>query len=476
MRVLFGGQYINQDDHLVSIDYSGYPLAMIGETEKRFLTTRNGNEYYNHSDLEPGLVEHGGASWLISHATRYVDEEGTAHCFLPTIGKYIRKRLHENDYCTFNERIRNAQPITIDGFIHLTSPDLRGRDILGDEVVYTNVGKFWRSADGASWQPALANSTARFAVGVGLVNTRGNTLILFFEIYNTPPAKHWLELFQRTQSLVQRGDPLATTAIKHQNVMHGYGKPHLEACVARINGLVQEINASYTSSLDTSENGKLHRLDPQRVEAAALNQLHHEFEAFGDRFRAHEFPDNAETRHLHGLFSRLNNSIHACEGALTNVACSEHDAQQRAHINFFPDIYESLNEADYQYFTQDFKFGELYMGYHTLGKDFTAVYTNDDVDCVMRNEVRPQRIANTEIVTWFGPDLEGERDKLHEWWTSKGLDASGYDLGNPTNAIGLLPIGRLVGWRGLNQEETRAKLAGYDKAAWAILFGTRFEV
>jgi hypothetical protein len=476
MRFLFDGQYINHDDHLVSIDHTGHPLAMIGQAEKRFLTTRNGNEYYKYFDLEPGLVEYGGASWLVSHATRYVDEDGTVHCFIPTIGKYIHKRRGENDYSTFGERIGNAQPITIDGFTHLTSPDLRGRDISGAEVVYTNVGKFWRSADGAAWQPALANSTARFALGVGLVNPGQDILVLFFEIYDTPPARRWLELFRRTQGLAQRGDPLATAAIKHQNVMYGYGRPHLEACVARINHLVGEINARYTSRLATSDNSKLRWLNPQQVASAALNQLHHEFEAFGDRFRAHEFPDDTETGHLHGLFSRLNNSIHACEGALINAGSSEQDAQQRAHINFFPDIYDSLNENDYQYFTQDFKFGELYMGYHTLGKDFMAVYGNDDADCVMRHEVRPQRIANTEVITWFGPDLQGEREKLREWWAIKGLDSSGYDLDDPTNAIGLLPIGRLAGWRSLEQVELRRTLAGYDRFVWGILFGTRFEV
>jgi hypothetical protein len=158
------------------------------------------------------------------------------------------------------------------------------------------------------------------------------------------------------------------------------------------------------------------------------------------------------------------------------VNASAEDASLLAHVNFFPDIYDSLNEKDYRYFTQDLKFGELYMGYHTLGKDFSAVFHNNDVDCVKRNEVRPQRIANTEIVTYFGPTLRGVDEGFRRWWLENGIDGYGYDIEDPTNAVGLLPIGRLLDRHRFSEAEVRQKLSELDTVEWAILFSTRFEV
>jgi hypothetical protein len=381
--------------------------------------------------------------------------------------EHAYRELNPTDLSSF-------EPVRIEGTVQFTTANLRGNDLSGAPICYTNAGTFWRQSQPGKWQRALEDAPFRHALAIKATATTGKTVILFFEIYSTPPAQRWLELFKRTQGYVQRFNPLATVAIKHQNVMYGFGRQNLQRNLNEINNLVDEINAVYESQLSTSVDGKLHSVDISTISPSILNQLHHEFEAFGDRQRAGEFAEKHPA--LPGLFSRLNNSIHASEAALGNKDASEHNAHIVAHVNFFPDIYDSLAEPEYRYFTQDAKFGELFMGYHTLGKDFCAAFHNNDIELVKRHEVRPQRIANTEVITYFGPTITGLGERFREWWLANNVSTYGYDMYDPANAVGLLPIGRLVGLRDVFETDMRHKLSEFSKIEWGIVFSTRYEV
>lgn len=474
MKVYIDDRYRRIRPDQLSIAHTGYPLIML--EDKTFWSTRNGNDYYRYFDIEPGTIEFGGRSWLITHATRHVQEDGTSVIFLPTIGKYIAKAASDPTYKELNPTDSSSlEPLTVDGTTQFTNAKLRGVDLGGKPICYTNSGTFWRQSPSGKWQHALEDVPFRHALALKATNSGGRSAIFFFEIYSTPPAQRWLELFKRTQGYVQRFDPLATVAIKHQSVMYGFGQKNLQTYLDEINLVVDGINAIYRSQLPMSGNGKLHSVDAHTVSPSILNQLHHEFEAYGDRQRAGEFTGGRYPA-LPGLFSRLNNAIHASEAALGNIDASEHNAHLLAHVNFFPDIYESLTEPEYHCFTQDFKFGELLMGYHTLGKDFHAAFHNDDIELLKRREVRPQRISNTEIITYFGPTITGFGDRFREWWLKNNVSKYGYDIDDPANAVGLLPIGRLIGWRDVSEVEFRRELSAFTKMEWAIVFSTRYEV
>jgi hypothetical protein len=476
VKIFINDRYQVIGPHQLSIAHTGYPLIML--EDKTFWTTQNGNDYYRYFDLEPGLLEFGGSTWLISHATRHVDEDGTAIAFLPTVGKYVVRRPLEDSYKVLNPfDAASIEERDIRGVAHLTNGRLDGPDLWGSRVCYTNAGGFWRLSPAGQWESALEKAPFRHALAVKATSsTTGVSAVVFFEIYDTPPAQRWLELFKRTQRYVQRVNPLDTVAIKHQNVMYGFGQQNVDACVARISDLVSRLNTIYQSRLPDSDAGKLRSVQPGTVSQEILNQLHHEFEAFGDRHRAHEFAGDSQAELRHGLFSKLNNSIHATEAALVNATASAEDASLLAHVNFFPDVYESLHERDYRYFTQDLKFGELCMGYHTLGKDFAAVFGNNDLDCIMRKEVRPQRIANTEIITYLGPTRTGVDDSFRKWWTDNKIDSYGYSLEDPANAVGYLPIGRLLDWQTVSETDVRQRISEFDAIEWAIVSSTRFEV
>ncbi|MBN8938929.1 MAG: hypothetical protein J0H01_05535 [Rhizobiales bacterium] len=475
MKLFIDNQYRTIDDRRISIAHTGHPLVMLDDST--FWSSRNGNDFHKYFDSEPGLIEFADRSWLITHATRHVAEDGTSHIFLPAIGKYLSKSPLDNAYIEVNsfdpQRLRSH---SINGTTQFSTAVLEGTDLSGSRLCYTNAGSFWRQLPSGEWEPALKDAPFRHALAVKASAPGGAASILFFEIYDTPPGRRWLQLFKRSQGYVQRFDPLDVLAIKHQNVMFRYGPRGLETCVDQLNRIVSDINPIYRSALESSDNGTLRSVATETVCGSSLNQLHYEFEAFGDRYRAGEFADSIHSSRLHGLFSKLNNWIHASEAALGNAAATENDAQLLAHINFFPDIYESLNEEDYRYFTQNFKFGELYMGYHTLGKDFSAAFQNNDIECIVRREVRPQRIANTEVITYFGPTKSGVEEDFKKWWHNNNIDSHGYDINDPANAVGLLPIGRLVGYRDAPEPVIRRRLAELETIDWCILTSTRFEV
>ena len=166
----------------------------------------------------------------------------------------------------------------------------------------------------------------------------------------------------------------------------------------------------------------------EAVDNAVLNQLHFEFEAYGERFKSATSDERAGLMGLFGDFCQLNDRIHACEGALANRERSLETAWWSLHASFIPDLYEMLTADMYREFSLDWDFGTLFMGYHTLGKDYMAAFWNNDLDLVRRNEIRPQRISSAEIFAYFGPSVRGEREALRALVAGAGAGCDGPSL------------------------------------------------
>jgi len=90
-----------------------------------------------------------------------------------------------------------------------------------------------------------------------------------------------------------------------------------------------------------------------------------------------------------------------------------------ALIDYYPaGVYVPLEEHDRLYLESDFKWGGLYLGYNTLGKDWLGVHGSNDLGVVVREQVRPQRRFAAENWIYFGRDYADFEsvDRFEKWY------------------------------------------------------------
>jgi hypothetical protein len=450
MRLSAGGQWQDVPLNNLSIDPQGYTVCLAADG--RFYVEAAGL-YQPYYDPSLGQIRFGNRSYVVTTATSFVRDGQEFVAFLPFEQKFVTKAAWDEDSrlreFSFNKNglfaPRHCRRMAIYGAKEevAISRDLAGR-LLATRV---NGEILDLSSGGARpYRPKMPATGGRFirldlAVPSDGTETPG-ILTLFYAPRTAPGAKRWLRHFLRTEEMARTVSLRATPFLRNFNVIHYNGPEDLQACVARLQDTVDTINTHYESQEKSSENGKLHRPTVENVNSAMLNQLHMEFEAFGDRFKSGGEDHSVLSRVL-GPFCQLNDAIHACEGAYANRDRGLEEAWWSIHASFLPDLYDSLSMDIYEEFTLDWDFGTLFMGYHTLGKDYTAAFWNSDDELIRRGEVRPQRISSAEIFAYFGPDSRGQKEAMRRWWQEKGLEAQGHAFDDPTNAIGYIPVARL---------------------------------
>ncbi|RJF86453.1 hypothetical protein D3874_04935 [Oleomonas cavernae] len=284
-------------------------------------------------------------------------------------------------------------------------------------------------------------------------------ITLFFEPKPTSGGRRWLRHFIDTQAAMRMIAPEATPFIRNFNTVFYNGIDDLLTCIQALAETVGKINEIYTSDLPSSDDGKLRRPTMANISSALLNQLHFEFENFGERFKHGGAELQKRVADAYGPFCLLNDQIHATEGALANKDRAIASAWWALHCSFLPDFYRTLSNDIYSEFTLDWDFGTMFMGYHTLGKDILAAFWNNDMDLFRRDEIRPQRISSSEIFLFLGPDIRGQMKDLEAWWKREGIDQFGFQLGDSRNAIGYIPVASLIRY-GLDEVSIKTRIKG----------------
>lgn len=115
-------------------------------------------------------------------------------------------------------------------------------------------------------------------------------------------------------------------------------------------------------------------------------------------------------------------------------------------FRFEGDEFFNLEADDYDCFTSDSVFGDIFCGYNTTGKSFVHCFYDGDIELVRSGGVRPQRTFSTEGFIHFGPNGNGSElmAKMEEWWRDHRIDESGYKFDDRKNAFGLIRIGRII--------------------------------
>jgi len=133
-----------------------------------------------------------------------------------------------------------------------------------------------------------------------------------------------------------------------------------------------------------------------------LNNLHELFENWGTIRDDKKDPRSI----IQSVWFNLNEAIHKCEDILTAKNLNT-NLKMSGLIDIQPlGLHNDLTDQDKLLLTTEYKWGELYLGYNTQGKDYlTAMYSND-VRVIDNDEVKPQSRYAAESWQYFGMDHE----------------------------------------------------------------------
>jgi len=161
---------------------------------------------------------------------------------------------------------------------------------------------------------------------------------------------------------------------------------HLSELTDILNSIVRELNEGYEFEILPSLSGK------EDISRTTLNHLHEIFEEYGADASLYR------NEKIHNLWLKLNEYIHITEIAMETT--KDRFPQYSAVVTVYPPYPgQPLEEKDKLFLSTDFSWGQLYLGYNTLGKDYISAAQDDDVRVVTNEQVKVQEMYSSE--TWL---------------------------------------------------------------------------
>lgn len=214
--------------------------------------------------------------------------------------------------------------------------------------------------------------------------------IINFYVFNSSLAKRWIEITRKNQAI-----PEKHIAERFSNVGHAQRndvRKKLTECIISINEIYDEQLPLYA--------------DIEALGTPELNYLHEQFERYGDRYEELMKEKIHWTPTLHEDFLRLNELIHLHEDV--NISATQKFPLMSMLYDYYPqELHSPILELDKIWLTSQFRWGDVYLGYNTLGKDWIKVMMDNDLEVVEREQVRPQQRFAAETWINFGPHDNG---------------------------------------------------------------------
>lgn len=254
-------------------------------------------------------------------------------------------------------------------------------------------------------------------------NKNGETFTLQFQIYKTPIAIKWFaELKQTLTENIEIREP--------DRLYQFNNKWNKETIIIELNRIIDVVN-SWKKCIE------LRASDDQDV----LNNLHHHFEMIrgsvlepGDFYL--EAPPNIKKS-----IDDFNITIHRLEDLLKSKI-----PKPRVVITWQDINRKLLDDIDYDYFSLDIKFGEVYVNYCEIGKTLWDVFRDND-KIVGDDNIRPLRYYSSEMAIAFcDGSYKKSINKFWNWFDSNSnfLNYLGFYKHDKKLSIGQLPVAKLI--------------------------------
>jgi len=296
-----------------------------------------------------------------------------------------------------------------------------------------------------------------------MVNSKtDDKLTLWANLIDIDITKKWVDVVNENNS---RGYPLKANYRRYKNV------EEQEAEFEEFKDNIQYINDNYDKKLP-----QLTTIEDLMESEYILNDLHEEFEIYGDRLAeviesgywndptnneyygktypggefAGPWPGISHNLVLHESFLLLNEQIHNTETIIRRRLNPEVETSCTCLTDFLPNekdgyIHVPLEPEDYMLFNPTIDWGWLYLGYNTLGKNWMSTSLDNDIAAVERDEIRPQQRFAAELFINLVPAYPNTTQvRLHKWWVENDFKK----LKDPymklnEYCLGYIPLGQL---------------------------------
>jgi hypothetical protein len=276
----------------------------------------------------------------------------------------------------------------------------------------------------------------------------GSELKLIYSLYDIDIVDRWIALVNENN-------------LRENELRYNYRKilndQEIEARFQKFRENIQYINDHYDRVLTD-----IVTIEFLRANQNILNDLHEEFEIYGDRLDAlinsgyfnkpseHAdynpvWPGDTHNKVTHECFLLLNEQIHNFE-TIFRTWEDRNRSLCTCLVDFIPaGLHAPLKAEDYFLFTPDHEWGCAYLGYNTLGKHWSSTMHDNDIDVVRRDAVRPQqRFAAEMYMNFSTPYMAQTRIEFYKWWTENNIS----ELHDPAMklgdwAMGYIPVARL---------------------------------
>jgi hypothetical protein len=125
---------------------------------------------------------------------------------------------------------------------------------------------------------------------------------------------------------------------------------------------------------------------------------------------------------------------------------------------------QNLKEEDFDLFTLEEKFGWLYLGYATTGKNLHHIMKDNNVDILKEGgKASPQITFSTNLLGLFGSYAKRHEDEMrifNTWWDENNISQYGYKKDDKKNSIGYIKIGEFVP-TGQLKNKTKKEIVDY---------------
>ena len=180
-----------------------------------------------------------------------------------------------------------------------------------------------------------------------------------------------------------------------------------------------------------------------------LNYLHHIFhmhiEKVGQSHRTYNPLVHLNT-HIHRL-EKIVQNLSDGYNTLVNYSFFLHGDASKSSI-YGDHTIPIVDKTLYQYWNHSDKFGDLLLGYHTIGKNIHHCFLDNDIALVKSNGVRPQTTIGNEVILQFRKghtDIDKNLKNIQQWVEDNNL-VSYIDMSAIENQlVGLPLLGRIQG-------------------------------
>lgn len=212
----------------------------------------------------------------------------------------------------------------------------------------------------------------------------------------------------------------------------------IELMWSRMKALVDDLN---TGRYGTSpELFMPSAFDPNVNHSELLNYLHLQFHKFAEQNLSKDYNPIIE----------LNPLIHNIEAMLQGgpMSCGFH--LEWDYSESLPRVINIEDMSWYRYWASSRKFGDMTLGYHTVGKNLWMCYKDNDIDLVKTGMFRQQKTISSEVNLIFRSNARnitnhGNFLLMYKWLEDNNLTQY-VDMTKPYNcAIGQPLLGKLVG-------------------------------